>query len=599
MQAVILAAGMGNRLGKYTSANTKGMVEVNGVKLIDINLSRLYEAGIRKTVLVIGYQANNLRDYIGDKFRDMDIEYVENPIYDKTNNIYSLWLAKDHLLKDDTILLESDLIFEKKILIDLIESKSPDCAVVAPFERWMDGTVTLLNREHEIISFIPKRDFNWDSTDEYYKTVNIYKFSKEFSNNTYIPFLEAYIKTLGDNEYYEQVLRVVSYLDGIHLKAIVLSDEKWYEVDDIQDLDIASIIFATGEDKLNKMQARFGGYWRFPRVLDFCYLVNPYFPSQEMIDEVKFNFTTLTSEYPSGLNTMNLLAAKMYNLYDEDNILVGNGAAELIKGVANSVKGTVGIVFPSFNEYAERFGYDRVKKFIPKNKELSYSIEDLIEFSNGVDNLLLINPDNPTGNFIKKEDIIVLLDYLKSVNKTLIYDESFIDFVSKENSISLITDEIINTYDNLIIVQSISKSYGIPGMRLGVLVSSNKNVIASVRKDLSIWNINSFGEYFLQIFGKYKKDYSKACDNIREQRDLLFSSLNKIEYLRVIPSQANYITCEVMKGTSKELAIYLIDKHSLFIKDLNGKLGIDGEYVRLAVRDSKDNERLLLALKKY
>jgi histidinol-phosphate/aromatic aminotransferase/cobyric acid decarboxylase-like protein/GTP:adenosylcobinamide-phosphate guanylyltransferase len=599
MQALILAAGMGNRLGKYTSDNTKGMVEVNGEKLIDISLSRLYEVGIRKTILVIGYQADNLKQYVGDKFMDMDIVYVENKIYNKTNNIYSLWLAKDYLLADDTILLESDLIFEKKILVDLINSNSPDCAVVAPFERWMDGTVTILNKKNEIISFIPKKDFNWNSTDDYYKTVNIYKFSKKFSTNTYIPFLGAYIKTLGDNEYYEQVLRVVSFLDGIHLKAIIINNEKWYEVDDVQDLDIASVIFAKGEDKLNKMQSRYGGYWRFPRVLDFCYLVNPYFPTVTMLEEIKYNFATLTSEYPSGLNVINLLAAKMYNLFDEDNILVGNGAAELIKGIANTIKGSVGIVFPSFNEYSERFGYDRVVKFIPNNENLSYAVDDLINFSKDVENILLINPDNPTGNFISKDKIIKLLDYLKSVNKILIYDESFIDFVTKEKSISLIDDGIINTYDNLIIIQSISKSYGIPGMRLGVLVSSNKRVISSVRKELSIWNINSFGEYFLQVFGKYRKNYNKACDYIRTERDLLYSSLCEIDFLRPIPSQANYITCEVLKGTSKELAVYLLDKHAIFIKDLNGKLGIDGEFVRLAVRDNVDNSKLIKSLKAY
>jgi len=600
MQAIILAAGMGNRLGKYTNDNTKGMVEVNGEKLIDISLGHLYSVGIRKVILVVGYQAENLKSYLGNFFNtDMEIIYVENRIYDKTNNIYSLWLAKEYLVSEDTILLESDLIFEQKILTDLVLNNNPDCAVVASFERWMDGTVTILNENNEIISFIPKSNFDWNRTENYYKTVNIYKFSKDFSLKTYVPFLEAYIKTLGDNEYYEQVLRVISMLDGIHIKAHVLENEKWYEVDDVQDLDIASAVFAEGEDKLIKFQKRFGGYWRFPKIKDFCYLVNPYFPTKGLLDEIIHNFTTLTSEYPSGLNIQNLLAAKMFNLADENHILVGNGAAELLKSLTSFISGTFGIVFPSFNEYAECIGYDRVKKFIPKNSSFSYSVDELIDLSHSVDNLLLINPDNPSGHYMSKDDVIRLLNYLKANGKNLIYDESFIDFVDSSNYFSLIDDEIIEKYNNLFVIQSISKSYGVPGFRLGVLASSNLEILNKTRSGLSIWNINSFGEYFLQIYGKYKKQYVKSCAKIISERNRLYNELMRVPFLRVIPSQANYFTCEVLKGTSKNLAIYLLNEHNIFIKDLNGKLGIDGEYVRFAVRDTEDDDIFIKALLKY
>ncbi|MCK5908150.1 MAG: aminotransferase class I/II-fold pyridoxal phosphate-dependent enzyme, partial [Flavobacteriales bacterium] len=444
MQGLILAAGMGNRLGKYTKNNTKGMVEINGSKMIDLSLERLYEVGIRKTILVVGYKADNIHNYIGDNYRDMKIIYVENEIYDKTNNIYSLWLAKDELIKEDTILLESDLVFETRVLKNLINCKHENSAVVAPFERWMDGTVTLVNDKKEITSFISKANFDWSGTKSYYKTVNIYKFSKKFSENTYIPFLEAYIKTLGDNEYYEQVLRVISHLDGIKIHANILSDEKWYEVDDAQDLDIAEVIFSKGKDKLNKLQNRYGGYWRFPRIKDFCYLVNPYFPTPVMLSEITYNFKTLTAEYPSGLNTQNLLGAKMFNLFDDNQILVGNGAAELIKSLAHKIEGTFGIVFPSFNEYSERIGKDRVVNFIPSNKNLEYNADDLIEFSKEVDNLLLINPDNPSGSFIPEKDVLRLLKHLKQNGKNLIYDESFIDFAHNDNFFTLLSDEILN-----------------------------------------------------------------------------------------------------------------------------------------------------------
>ena len=113
MQAIILAAGMGKRLGDLTKNNTKCMVEVNGVRLIDRFISQLSKFKLNRLVIVVGYEGQKLIDYIGHRYDDgLKIEFIHNPIYDKTNNIYSLALAKDALCEDDTILLESDLIFE-------------------------------------------------------------------------------------------------------------------------------------------------------------------------------------------------------------------------------------------------------------------------------------------------------------------------------------------------------------------------------------------------------------------------------------------------------------------------------------------------------
>ena len=327
MQAVILAAGMGSRLGKYTANNTKCMLSINGKTLIERALTTLDNAGIRKCVIVAGYQKDNLMRFVGPRYRNIEISYIANDIYHKTNNIYSLYLAKDRLLEDDTLLLESDLIFEDRVVQDLLENPEPTLAAVAPYESWMDGTVAQISGENVISNFIPKRFFDYSKKKSYYKTVNIYKFSRDFLQNSYVPFLEAYTRAMGNNEYYEQVLRVIAALEKNELKAMVLSDHKWYEIDDAQDKDIAETIFAESpEERLRRISARYGGYWRFPKLLDFCYLVNPYFPTEQMRSEMKAYFDELLTEYPSGLNVQNLLAAKMFNL-EQDNILTGNGAA--------------------------------------------------------------------------------------------------------------------------------------------------------------------------------------------------------------------------------------------------------------------------------
>lgn len=597
MQGLILAAGMGKRLGKHTLDQTKCMVKVNGKTLIEYTLDALSKTNISRVVVVTGYAGEKLRKFIGDNYKGMKILYVNNDVYDKTNNIYSLWLAGKYLAEDDTILLESDIIFEEKILQDVIDSPNPNVAVVAKYESWMDGTVTVLDENDGILSFVPKRNFNWDKVENYYKTVNIYKLSKEFSKNCYMPFLDAYIKAVGENEYYEQVLRVLTHLDNINLKAHKLSSEKWYEIDDVQDLDIAEVLFAEDKTELVLYQKRYGGYWRFPKLKDFCYLVNPYFPDAEMLNEIKSSFNVLISEYPSGLNIQNLLASKMFGC-DAPEILVGNGASELIRGLLKNIDGNIGVIFPTFNEYPESAGYERVKRFIPDNENFSYTVDELKEFSKGVEALLLINPDNPSGHFLMKPEIMDLLDYLNSKKVYLVLDESFVDFAGDSLQYSMIDSKLLQKYKNLIVIKSISKSYGVPGLRLGVLANGNSDLISKIRKELSIWNINSFGECFLQIIGKYNSDYQKACKRICDERDRFFEGLSRVGYLRVILSKSNYFLCEVTsKFTATELTKILLNKHGIFIKDCTGKIGFENKnYVRIAVRDFYDNNFIIKKL---
>ena len=301
MQAIILAAGMGKRLREYTQDNTKCMLVVNGVRLIDRTLEALYSVGVTKVVIVVGYKGQNVKDYVGNSYKSIPVEYVDNPIYDKTNNIYSLYLAKNFLIEDDSLLLESDTIFDSSVVQRLVKDSYPNLALVDKYESWMDGTVVTIDDEKRILRIIDKEHFRYDEIHDYYKTVNIYKFSREFSTKYYVPFLAAYSSALGNNEYYEQVLRVILHLRNAPMKALPLNGELWYEIDDIQDLDIASGLFAPTEDeRYSSISSRYGGYWRYPQLVDFCYLVNPYFPPKRMIEEIKASFEDL--EY--GKNTL-------------------------------------------------------------------------------------------------------------------------------------------------------------------------------------------------------------------------------------------------------------------------------------------------------
>ena len=603
MQAIILAAGMGRRLGELTKENTKCMVPVNGIRLIDRLLGQLSTLALNRVIIVVGYQGQKLIDYIGHRYDGkLRIEYAENPIYDKTNNIYSLSMVKEQLQEDDTLLIESDLIFSDRLFPMILENPYPNLALVAKYESWMDGTMVRLDADNNIVNFVPKQAFDYSDVDTYYKTVNIYKFSRDFLKNSYVPFLEAYTKAVGNNEYYENVLRILSLLNTHSMKAQPIGQEKWYEIDDKQDLDIAEALFADDKDVLRKYYGRYGGYWRFPQMLDFCYLVNPYFPSKRMKDELRSNFDTLLTEYPSGMKVNTLIASKSFGV-SEPYIVPGNGAAELIKVLMEGMEGQVGFIRPTFEEYPNRFDSSRQVTFVPQNADYRYTADDLMTFfaDKGIQTLMVINPDNPSGNFIPKADVMRLALWCEERGIRLVMDESFVDFSVDYATNSLLSDEILEAYPHMAVMKSISKSFGVPGLRLGIFASADKDLIAKMKKEVSIWNLNSFAEFFMQIYNKHEKDYLKACEKFVIERGDFEQQLRTIPFLRVMPTQANYFLCEVLPPyTATEIVINMLRQHNILTRDCSKKPGLDPDkqYMRIAVRNHEDNTRLVEGMRK-
>lgn len=593
MQAIILAAGMGRRLGELTQNDTKCMVKVDGVRLVERTLRILDKKKLNRIIMVVGYQYEHLMEFVDSLNIGTPIEYIINNVYYKTNNIFSLALAKEKMIEDDTLLLESDLIFDEKLIDLLIDDERDSLALVDKFESWMDGTCIVVDQNDNIVDFIQGKLLKFHDKEQYYKTVNIYKFGKDFSENVYVPFLEAYAKVMGNNEYYETVIKLILLLDKNTMKAKRLNGELWYEIDDIQDLDIAETLFIeNSEQKYQHIMKRYGGYWRFPHYIDYCYLVNPYFPTTRMKEELESNFDVLMRQYPSGMAVNSLLAAKSFEVH-EDHIVIGNGAAELIKSLLEHLGGILGVIRPTFEEYPNRWDNNCVV-YDCTDSDFSYDAQSVIKYfsDNKVDNLVLINPDNPSGHLLSKDDTCKVLEWCKCNSINLVLDESFLDFADEED-ISLLSEQNLCEYSNLFIVKSISKSYGIPGLRLGILASGNTTVIESVKNDVSIWNINSMAEFFMQILDKYKADYRLSLNMLKSERKRFYNELNKLSNLKVYPSQANYFMCELLNGCdSKSVAAKLLNKNIL-IKDLSGKIGNGRQYIRIAIRTENEDNILL------
>ena len=311
-------------------------------------------------------------------------------------------------------------------------------------------------------------------------------------------------------------------------------------------------------------------------------------------------FKTLLTQYPSGMKVNTLLASKCYGV-SEEYIIPGNGAAELISALMEHMEGTVGFIRPTFEEYPNRFDPSRQVTFVPQNDEYRYSADDLMAFfvEHPVDTLLLINPDNPSGNYISKADVLRLANWCAEQGMRLVVDESFVDFCEDYATASLLDDSILEQYPNLVVMKSISKSFGVPGLRLGVLASADKVLISQMKQRVSIWNLNSFAEFYMQIYTKYERDYQKACASFVAERADFEKKLSTIPFLRVMPSQANYFLCEVLPPfTAREVVIQVLKNFNILTRDCSGKPGLrDGQYMRIAVRDHADNTRLIDALK--
>ena len=241
------------------------------------------------------------------------------------------------------------------------------------------------------------------------------------------------------------------------------------------------------------------GYEEAKDIIDFCFIANPYYPTPEMLDDLKENFPNLIKSYPSSnsATSQKNLAAVLH--VNPDNLIIGNGATELIVLMNTTLIDRIAIPIPTFGEYIEKLKDQRDAELFALRPEENYKL-DLTEYlawvhRRGLKALLIINPGNPTGQLFSLDEMIDFLQRSKGM-ELVIVDESFIDFAGDPIPSLL---QMAEQFSNLLLVRSMSKHCGVPGLRLGYCYSGNLFVLNRMRQFIPTWNVNTLAQYFLSL----------------------------------------------------------------------------------------------------
>ncbi|MDP7525813.1 MAG: aminotransferase class I/II-fold pyridoxal phosphate-dependent enzyme [Dehalococcoidales bacterium] len=598
-KAIILAAGVGNRLSPFTDRLPKCLVQVNDIPILVNTLTHLADCGIDEAVIVVGHLKEMIVESIGTCFRGMSITYVESDCYTVTNNIYSLWLAREHLT-EDVLLLEADVYFEREVIDRLLHGRGENRAAVARHQSWMSGSVVRLDDNARITTIIgsSQQGSDFDYAD-IFKTVNIYRLGGSFLRDCFLPRLNAAIASGNVHDYYESVFTELCSQDGLNMTAVHCDDVKWIEIDHSDDLAAAHYLFASQEQRYEHISTLHGDYWRYDFV-DHALLYNLHFSTEAILNEFLVNLPKLALNYPGGHD---IIAGLTGNLIDQppERIVVGNGASELIKIIGGRLTRQLIVPVPSFNEWINVVPKDFVTESALEPPSFQLDVERFAyeAFDSQADIAVIVNPNNPTSLALFKDDLTWLVRKLALRDIMLIVDESFIDFMDDAPAATM--EDKIGRYQNLAVIKSLSKCYGIGGLRLGYLLTDNSQFARAVRKELPIWNINGFAEMFLRLAPRFRKDFALSCELVAADRTDFYRGLCTIPGLIPYKPEANFVFCRLPDDvvSAPELTRTLFIEENILVKHCAGKTMPEADrYLRIACRTRSENRVLIEALRR-
>ena len=596
-RALILAAGLGQRMRPLTTNVPKCLVEVNGDPILFSSLRVLASAGVTEAVIVVGYEADQVRRRVGDNFAGIDIVYVDAPLFDQTNNIRSLWDARQYC-DEDILLIEGDVVFDRDVVMRLRQQNGNSMAV-APNNPNFSGTVVSRDDSGIVTAFIlgAELDGHGDA-DDAQKTVNIYLLRAEALRTKILPELCRQVDGGNVHAYYETVFRdLVANGSLSDLVAVDVSASRWYELDDYRDLEMAEFIFLSRDLQFDRIQSLHGSHWRYG-VVDHSYLYNLHFPPPSMLSNLRDELPDIVTNYPVGQVELDRLVAQ-WTETDPANIVVGNGAAELIKVLGQHFIDTMTIPVPSFNEYENVLRPEQLDRVALDPVTFDLDLDAFAESARraGSNVAVLVTPNNPTALSVGRQEILELARRLAVHQCRLIVDESFIEFSRSGRAASVEGD--VDDHPNLAIIKSMSKVFGIAGLRIGYLLTADQRFASAVRDHLPIWNLNGMAESFLRQVGRYRSEFTVSCDVVRDTCQELYHALREVPGLAPIRPDANFVFCKITAPdiTGPILARRLYVEHGILIKDCASKTMPEADrYLRIASRTAAENWRLVESL---
>jgi histidinol-phosphate/aromatic aminotransferase/cobyric acid decarboxylase-like protein/NDP-sugar pyrophosphorylase family protein len=595
-RALILAAGLGQRLRPLTTDVPKCLVEVNGVPILFRSLRVLASAGVTEAIVVVGHEAAQVRRRVGNRFAGIDILYVDAPSYETTNNIRSLWDARRYC-DEDILLLEGDVVFDRDVVMRLREQVGSSMAVARDKANF-SGTVVHHDAQGHVTKFILGADLDGRVNGEgAQKTVNIYLLRGEMLRTKILPELCRQVDSGNVQAFYETVLRDL-VADGSlpDLVAVDVSTSRWYELDDYRDLEMAEFMFLSRVEQFDRIQSLHGSYWRYG-VVDHSYLYNLHFPPAAMLDALRDELPDVVTNYPVGQSELDRLVGQ-WTAADPTTVVVGNGAAELIKVLGQHFIEKMTIPVPSFNEY-ESLRPEQLDRVALDPVTLELDLDAFAESARQARSnvAVLVTPNNPTALSVDRTAVLELASRLADDECRLIVDESFIEFSRAGRAASVEGD--VHNHSNLVVIKSMSKVFGIAGLRIGYLITSDRRFAASVRAHLPIWNLNGMAESFLRLVSRYRSQFAASCEVVRDTCQDLYHALRELPGLNPFQPDANFVFCKITAPgpTGQALARRLYVEHNILIKDCVSKTMPDADrYVRIASRTGAENRRLVDAL---
>lgn len=588
MNAIILAAGYGRRMRPLTDHAHKTLIEVGGETVLARIVAAVLAQGITAITLVTGYRADDLRSHLATRFPGHAFHWVHNAAYATTNNIVSLHLAMEALpAGTDVLIIESDLLFDPAILARLLANPQPNVALVDRHRPGLDGTVVTVEAG-VVTGIIPPhlQGARFDFSDKF-KTLNIYKFGAEFCDRSFRRLLEFYVRAVSDNCYYELILGIIIYMQSGRIHAEIVGEEPWEEIDDPNDLDVARFVFEPAGRRA-RLDAAHGGLWNYP-VTDFHYLANVYFPSAAVRSELRNTLDQAITSYGSSQAILDTKLA-YFLCCPAGRVVLLNGLAQIYPFLRERFAGRSALLpAPTFGEYARAF---------PEAQTYADSVgvdfADVEARAAACEVVVFVNPNNPTGTWVETGRILAFARANRA--KTVIVDESFVDFARGPSMQSALEAEPLA---NVVLLKSLGKCLGAPGLRLGYVYTADAALLGAVRASLPVWNTHSLAEVFLEVILKHRGEIERGFRQTRADRDALAEALaTHPAVAQSWPSEGNFILARLTVPAERLGALLdaLLDRHGLYLKDVSAKLNPPGAWVRIAVRSPEDNARLLAAL---